>query len=110
ILPPDQRPSPEDLANFRYRPDGGLFDRFRVSEHTRADGSRFWNQQSHALITLDDCDGSDGERQLVIIGCRDITDQVDTESALHRAKDELEHAAFHDDLTGLANRKRLTAY
>ena len=117
ILPPDQRPSPEDLANFRYRPDGGLFDRFRVSEHTRADGSRFWNQQSHALITLDDCDGegdgdsdSDSDGQLVIIGCRDITDQVDTESALHRAKDELEYAAFHDDLTGLANRKRLTAY
>ncbi|MFU1478110.1 putative bifunctional diguanylate cyclase/phosphodiesterase [Roseovarius sp. C7] len=113
ILPPDQRPSSEDLARFRYRPDGGLFDRFRVSEHIRADGSRFWNQQSHALIDLGAAgagDDPDTPQQLVVIGCRDITAQVETEAALHRAKDELEHAAFHDDLTGLANRKRLTAY
>lgn len=106
ILPPETRPDQTDLDAFRYDPGSSLFDRFRVTEHMRADGTRFWNQQSHALIDL----GEGADDNLVVATCRDISDQVRTETALHQAKDELEHAAFHDDLTGLGNRKRLSAY
>ncbi|QYX56798.1 EAL domain-containing protein [Roseovarius sp. SCSIO 43702] len=106
LLPPERRRPPEMLATFRYDPDTTLFRRYRVAEHMRRDGTRYWNQQTHALIDL----GPDPDDKLVVVACRDITDQVRTEAALHQAKDELEHAAFHDDLTGLANRKRLSTY
>jgi len=106
VLPPERRRAPDALAKFRYDTQSSLFRRFRVAEHVRADGTRFWNQQTHALIDL----GPGPDDKLVVVACRDITDQVRTEAALHQAKDELEHAAFHDDLTGLANRKRLSAY
>lgn len=106
ILPPETRPSPEDISKFRYQLTSSLFDKYRITEQVRQDGTRFWNQQSHSLIDL----GPDPDHKLIVVTCRDISDQVQTEAALHQLKDELEHAAFHDDLTGLANRKKLSAY
>ena len=103
---PDDRPSPDKLAQFRYVPGSSLFDTFRVTRHMRRDGTRFWNQQSHSLIDM----GPKDSQKMVVVTCRDITEQVRVQTALVQVKDDLEHAAYHDDLTGLGNRKKLSRY
>ncbi|PVA10891.1 hypothetical protein DC366_03620 [Pelagivirga sediminicola] len=103
---PENRPGPAELAKFRYLPGSSLFQQFRVTRHMRRDGTRFWNQQSHALIDT----GRQDAQKMVVVTCRDITDQVRVQTALERMKDDLEHAAYHDDLTGLGNRKKLSQY
>jgi len=105
-LPPAMRPAPESITTFRYDPSGGIFRRLHVVRNIRRDGSEFWNQLSHAMIDMGPREGD----KRVVVTCRDITDQVRTEAALHRAKNDLEHAAHHDDLTGLANRTLLSAF
>ncbi|UXX82523.1 putative bifunctional diguanylate cyclase/phosphodiesterase [Roseovarius pelagicus] len=106
ILPPEHRRTRKQTANFRYDFSTSLFDGYRITQHLRRDGSRFWNQQSHSLINL----GPDDSQKMVVVTCRDVSDQVTTQAALHQVKDDLEHAAYHDDLTNLANRKRLSQY
>ena len=106
INPPGTRLSATALANFRYHPRSSIFDRSRVTRHMRRDGSLFWNQQSHALINL----GPGDVQKMVVVTCRDISDQVRVQTALHEIKDDLEHAAHHDDLTGLGNRKQLSRF
>ena len=106
ILPPEHRPSQAEIDNFRYELNSSLFDNYRVTQHVRKDGSRFWNQQSHALIDMGPAD----HQKMVVGTCRDISDQVTTQASLQQVKDDLEHAAFHDDLTGLGNRKKLSHY
>ncbi|MBC7133162.1 MAG: EAL domain-containing protein [Roseovarius sp.] len=104
ILPPEMRPSPAEAAAFRYDPASPLFSRYLLSRHVRRDGSSFWNQQSFALIDL-----GAGARK-VVITCRDVSDQVSTEQALRQVQVDLRHAAHHDDLTGLPNRKKLAEH
>ncbi len=106
LIPPEDRPPPEQINAFRYDPDSALFHQFKISEHVRRDGSRFWNQQSFALLDM----GPDDTDKKVVITCRDVTDQVRTEAALRQVQVDLEHAAHHDDLTGLGNRKKLTRF
>ena len=106
IFPPETRPDPAAVAAFRYDLTTSLFDGYRVTQHMRRDGSRFWNQQTHVLINL----GPDDAQKLIAVTCRDISDQVRTQAALEQLKDDLDHAAYHDDLTGLANRKKLSRY
>ncbi len=106
INPPETRPSPEELAKFRYDTRSSLFDNYRVTRHMRRDGSLFWNQQSHALIDL----GAGDAQKMVVVTCRDISDQVRVQTALQDVKDDLDHAAHHDDLTGLGNRKKLSQF
>ncbi len=103
---PDKKPSAEEMATFRYRPDSPLFDRFRITRHIRRDGTTFWNQQSHALIDL----GPTDAQKMVVVTCRDISEQVRVQTALEQVRDDLDHAACHDDLTGLGNRKKLSRY
>lgn len=103
---PTERPSPDELAQFRYVEGSSLFKTFRVTRHMRHDGTKFWNQQSHALIDL----GPDDAQKMVVVTCRDISEQVRVQTALVQVKDDLEHAAHHDDLTGLGNRKKLSLY
>jgi PAS domain S-box-containing protein len=104
ILPPEARPPEAEIAGFRYDPRSALFGRYQLSRHIRRDGTTFWNQQSFALLDL----GAGGQK--VVITCRDVTDQVSTEQALRQVQVDLRHAAHHDDLTGLANRKKLAEY
>ena len=106
ILPEGLRPSPAQLKAFRYDLNSDLFNRYHLAEHQRRDGSRFWNQQSFSVIDV----GPHDDQKKIVITCRDVTDQVETEEALRRVQVDLQHAAYHDDLTGLANRKRLTEY
>ncbi|SEK52140.1 diguanylate cyclase/phosphodiesterase with PAS/PAC sensor(s) [Roseovarius nanhaiticus] len=106
IMPPETRPAPEALARFRYAPGSPIFDTYRVTRHMRRDGSRFWNQQSHALIDL----GPSDSEKMVVVTCRDISTEIEVQTDLRRVKDDLEHAAHHDDLTGLGNRKKLSQF
>jgi diguanylate cyclase (GGDEF)-like protein/PAS domain S-box-containing protein len=106
ICPPEARPDAATLAAFRYDPGTSLFDIARVTQHMRRDGSRFWNQQAHTLINL----GPRDDQKMVVVTCRDISEQVNTQGTLEQIRDDLEHAATHDDLTGLANRKKLSLY
>ncbi|MRU15270.1 EAL domain-containing protein [Roseovarius sp. A21] len=106
ILPPGMRPTTERLKSFRYNLNSNLFGRYHLTEHQRRDGSRFWNQQNFSVIDLGPLD----HQKKIVITCRDVTDQVETEEELRRVQVDLQHAAYHDDLTGLANRKRLSEY
>lgn len=105
-LPPDMRPPDAEIAAFRYEPDKGLSERYEIIENIRSNGEHFWNQLSFGVVRI----GEGEENTKIIVSCRDVTDQVDTEQALRQAKVEIEHAATHDDLTGLANRKLLKSY
>jgi diguanylate cyclase (GGDEF)-like protein/PAS domain S-box-containing protein len=105
-LPPDARPDAAAIARFRYDPDSALFRRYQLGRHMRRDGTTFWTQQSFALLDP----GPDLTDRRVVITCRDVTDQVSTEMALRQVQVDLRHAAHHDDLTGLANRKRLAEH
>jgi PAS domain S-box-containing protein len=106
LLPSEARPSPDGIARFRYDTDSALFRRYRLDRHIRRDGTTFWNQQAFAVVDL----GPDRRDRKVVITCRDVTDQVNTELALRQVQVDLRHAAHHDDLTGLANRKRLAEH
>lgn len=90
-------------AEFCYDLGSSIFDRHVVARHVRRNGTAFWNQQSFAVV-----DPVKTEKDpMVIVTCRDVTEQIENEIALRQAKVELQHAAYHDDLTGLANRKLL---
>ena len=102
-VPPEDRPTQHDIDAFSYDLDRSIFKSFEISQHVRRDGSRFWNQQNYTIIKL----GDDPAQSKVVITCRDVTEQVDTENTLRQAQVDLEHAAHHDDLTGLANRTKL---
>lgn len=91
-------------SSFCYDLKSRIFERYQVSRHRRRDGSLFWNQQSFTVL------GHDEANRRIVITCRDVTEQVMTEQALRTAQVDLQNAAFHDDLTGLANRARLNAY
>ena len=105
-LPPESRPSDADIAAFRYKPEEGLSESYEIIENIRSNGERFWNQLSFGLVQV----GEGEENTKVIVICRDVSDQVSTEQALRQAKIEIEYAATHDELTGLANRKLLKSY
>ena len=106
ILPPELRPTKAQLDEFQHRPESSLFQGYRITQHMRRDGALFWNQQSHALIDL----GPDPSQKMVVATCRDTTEQVRTHDALEETRIELEHAAGHDNLTGLGNRKKLADF
>ncbi len=104
ILPEESRPTPEEIANFEYDGSSPLFGKHLVSENIRRDGGLFWNQQTFSAIQLSS--GNDDIK--IIITCRDVTEQVNTNKALKQVQVNLKHAANHDDLTGLANRNKLS--
>ncbi len=64
----------------------------------RQDGTRFWN-----LLTINPLRDEHGQISHFVGVQRDITD-------LRELNDRLEHLAFHDELTGLPNRRALDRY
>ncbi len=105
-IPPDERPSQEEIDAFRYDPDNETFKKFQVSElhlarNQRKNGQRFWMQMSVSKhVNL-------GDHDVVVLVCRDATDQVENELALKRATKALEKVALQDPLTGIPNRRGL---
>lgn len=103
VLPDGARVDPAKIAAFRYDIGSSLFDRTHLARHKRVGGQEFWNLHSFTLLAT-----PTGPK--VAVTCRDVTETVEAEQSLRHAKARLQHAAHHDDLTGLANRKRLTQY
>ena len=104
VIPKDICPSDADIEAFRYDLNGPEFKRFVMWRNMRGDGSEFWGQFSLSAVDV-------GEAEpLVVLTCRDVSEQVVREAALTQAKAELEHVVNYDALTGLANRRRLMAF
>ena len=106
LIPPEVRPLPNELADFRYDLTSPIFEHNRIVECQHRDGTRFWTQLSFAIVDT----GTGEALEKVVITCRNVSDQVRTEQALRQVQVDLEYAAHHDELTGLANRKMLTKY
>ncbi|MHA7776988.1 putative bifunctional diguanylate cyclase/phosphodiesterase [Roseibium sp. M-1] len=105
ILTPENQLPPEDIANFR-------FDLTKIPSGTdelilnrRKNGELFWNQLTFAVV-----EGKTEEDAKIILICRDVTSQVEHVKELEEARNRLKHQAEHDDLTGVANRAKLSAY
>ncbi|MGH1482036.1 MAG: putative bifunctional diguanylate cyclase/phosphodiesterase [Geminicoccales bacterium] len=105
ILPDNEKPSDEEIASFRYDISSGILNSYEIVRNVRKSGQEFWNQLSFAVV------GTENDSALkVIVICRDVTEQIEREEALKKAKQEVEHLAWHDVLTGLANRAQLAAF
>lgn len=103
-IPPDQRPTKEEIAAFRYSRSDPSFGRLQLFRNMRQDGELFWNQISFNFRA--DATGRDH----AIVVCRDVTEQIEQEERLRRTTRELEFRAGHDTLTRLANRNRLMQF
>ncbi len=106
ILPPGRRQLGLGENDFKYDLDSRIFTHTIIEEFVRRDGARFWSQQHFAILDL----GPEETDKKIAVTCRDITDQVRTSTKLTQVHANLEFAAYHDDLTGLANRKRLKEF
>lgn len=105
ILPDDEKPSDEEIASFRYNISSGILNSYEIVRNVRKSGEAFWNQLSFAVVG----DENDPDLKVIVI-CRDVTEQIEHEEALKKSKQEVEHLAWHDILTGLANRTQLAAF
>lgn len=105
ILPDDEKPSDEEIASFRYDISSGILNSYEIVRNVRKSGQEFWNQLSFAVVGTE----NDSAPKVIVI-CRDVTEQIEREEALKKAKQEVEHLAWHDVLTGLANRAQLAAF
>lgn len=97
-LPPEDRPSPAEIATYRFDPADPQWRELHVYRNIRKDGSLFWNQISLSFHEQED------DKPFVVLVCRDITRQIDAQEALQKARAELDLAATRDSLTNLANR------
>lgn len=100
-LPPEDRPPPEVIENFRYLPDDPAVNRLQLFRNVRGDGTLFWIQISLSLQT-----NAHGDQQAILV-CRDVTEQIDRETRLREVSEELRFRATHDLLTRLANRAEM---
>ncbi len=105
MIPPESRMSPEEIKAYKYDIESGILDKFEIVENVRKNGERYWNQLSFAVV-----DGEDGADPKIIVIARDVTEQIENEAALRRAKEDLQKRAETDVLTDLPNRLKLDAF
>jgi diguanylate cyclase (GGDEF)-like protein/PAS domain S-box-containing protein len=105
VLTPENQIPPEDIANFRYDLEKFQSGVEELILNRRKNGEYFWNQLTFAVV-----DGKTEEETKIILICRDVTTQVEHVKELEEARNRLKYQAEHDDLTGVANRARLSAY
>jgi len=105
VLTPENNLPPEEIENFKY--DLGKFQSGteELILNRRKNGDYFWNQLTFAVV-----DGEAEEDTRIILICRDVTSQVEHVKELEEARNRLKYQAEHDDLTGVANRSRLSSY
>jgi len=101
-LPPDQTPTPEEIAQFDFRDLRHQGETLQLFENLRKDGTRFWNQISVSFHHV-----AHGMEYAVLV-CRDVTENIKRETDLESKGRELAYLASHDALTGAANRTHLT--
>lgn len=100
LLPPEDRPTDEEIAAFHFPENFKYLDQYEVVKNIRKNGDVFWNQLNFGIV-----EKRDGRRKYVIVA-RDVTREVEQRKALEDARLRLETAANSDPLTGLANRFR----
>lgn len=105
VLPPEDRLTPEEIEDFRYDISSGALDSFEIIRNVRKNGEFFWNQLGFAVV-----DHMGTREPKVIVIARDVTEQIEREEALKRAKEDIQRRAEHDILTGLPNRMKLAGY
>lgn len=105
LLPPENAMSAETIEAFKYDIDSGILDSVEIVRNVRKSGEHFWNQLSFAVVEYD---GSRDPKIIVI--SRDVTEQIEREDNLKRAKEESQFRAEHDVLTGLPNRMKLDSF
>lgn len=103
-LPPEDTPSDEEIASFRYDTVDPKYAEFEVVRNIRKDGTLFYNQISVSFHK------AKNSGHFAILVCRDVTRQIEAQRELERTKANLEHLAIHDPLTGLANRAGFLAF
>ena len=101
-MPPDQTPSPEEIAAFRYDVRRDNTRKLVLHRNRRRNGELFWMQISEAIVPP-----TPGRGAKVILICRDVTEQIDQREALEETQRKLSEAAETDMLTGLLNREGL---
>lgn len=104
LLPPENAMSAEDIEAFKHD-ISKIHDTVEILRNVRKNGEIFWNQLSLAVVE----NGSTRESKVIIIS-RDITEQIEREESLKRAREETQFRAEHDALTGLPNRIKLTRF
>ena len=105
VVPPEERGTPEEIASFAYDFESGVLEKFEIVRNMRKNGEYFWNQLGFAVV-----DYEDGGDKKVIFIARDVTEQIEREEALERARDDLQKRAETDVLTGLPNRMKLDTF
>ncbi|MCK7615789.1 putative bifunctional diguanylate cyclase/phosphodiesterase [Roseibium sediminicola] len=105
ILTPENQLQPEDIDVFRFDLSKFQSGTEELILNRRKNGEYFWNQLTFAVV-----DGETEEDTKIILICRDVTSQVEHVKELEDARNRLKHQAEHDDLTGVANRARLSAH
>lgn len=103
-LPPEDRPSADEIARFRYREDAPEAKELQLFRNMRANGEIFWNQINLSFRKL-----ATGDEYAILV-CRDVTSQIAQEKRLEEVREQLAHEATHDTLTGLANRMALIRF
>ncbi len=100
-LPPDQRPTREEIGEKPFDIAEGQLHRFL---NQRGTGELFWIELNASFHHT-----ADG-RDLAIVISRDVTDLVENEEKLNEARDQLSHEATHDSLTGVPNRNAVMQF
>lgn len=104
LIPEDEKPSEEFIRNFNYAENQHEFDQYILVRNVRRSGEEFFNQLNSSRVKMEGEHGG----EVVIVSCRDVTEQVGQEDQLKVAHNQLLELARTDDLTGLANRKWFT--
>lgn len=102
--PPDDQLTQQDVADFVFHDDHPDLGRAVRYQNVRRNGERFWQEITTTIVE------PIPNRKFAILVTRDVTDRVLHEQQLEAAREELEYAATHDVLTGLADRRMLLAF
>jgi len=105
ILTPENQVPPEEIENFKFDLTKFQSGFEELIQNKRKNGEFFWNQLTFAVV-----EGKTLEDTKIIVICRDVTTQVEHMKELEVARNRLKHQAEHDDLTGVANRARLSSF
>lgn len=105
VLPSEDELTDQQIKDFKYDIEGDALDSYEIVRNKRKNGELYWNQLSFAVARFDD----EAEAK-IIVNTRDVTEQIENEESLKRAKADIQKRAEHDLLTGLPNRLKLESF
>ncbi|POF29820.1 putative bifunctional diguanylate cyclase/phosphodiesterase [Roseibium marinum] len=105
ILAPESQVSPEEIETFKFDLTKYQSGFEELIHNRRKNGEYFWNQLTFAVV-----EGKTLEDSKIIVICRDVTSKVEYMEELEVVRNTLKYQAEHDDLTGIANRAKLSSF